>query len=124
MLIRLLEKLAKGAAASRRTAHNDDDDEDNEAEDDDDSDVDGYDMDEDIGMLGVQPSQSKVDRTTLQRLAMPLFASALTHTRAATSMRLWDMDIVRVSSLWVSTTLRSPCHNLQSRLRRRFLLEL
>ncbi|KAI0750412.1 hypothetical protein C8Q74DRAFT_1309949 [Fomes fomentarius] len=70
VLIRLLEKLAKGVAASRRTAHNDpasDDDEDSGAEDDDDSDMDGYDMDEDIGMLGVQPSQSKVDRTTLQR---------------------------------------------------------
>ena len=120
MLIRLLEKLAKAAATSKRVAQSgttSDDDMEGDAEDEDDSDMDGYDIDED-GILGVQSTQTKADRSILQRSALFLFVLAMTHISAAISTRLSGLDITQASSLSESTTLPSPSRYLRSRLQK------
>ncbi|KAI0708751.1 hypothetical protein C8T65DRAFT_649990 [Cerioporus squamosus] len=64
-LMRLLERLAKGVAMSKKIAQSDDEEDDEDVEDDDD--VGAYDMDDDMGMIGAQPGNSKFDRPMLQR---------------------------------------------------------
>ena len=69
LLMRLLEKLAKRAATYRQAVKSAaSDDEEDENDDDDEDDAEEYDIDEEIGMLGAQPGQSKLDRSILQRL--------------------------------------------------------
>ncbi|RPD55194.1 hypothetical protein L227DRAFT_579837 [Lentinus tigrinus ALCF2SS1-6] len=112
-LMRLLEKLAKGVATSKNAQSDDDDDEDVE----DDDEIDGYDMDDDIGLLGAQPGNSKFDRSMLQRhfneivaygyypgyipfgvddfaLSASLPAKSLVDTIPARALMAWDKQLL------------------------------
>ena len=70
MLMRLLERLAKSAATSKKGSQSDS--EDDIDQDDEDEDVGAYDIDDDMGMLGNQPGNSKLDRSMLQRCVVSL----------------------------------------------------
>ncbi|RDX46333.1 hypothetical protein OH76DRAFT_1407058 [Lentinus brumalis] len=114
-LMRLLEKLAKGVATSKKTAQSDDEDDDEDIEDDDD--LGAYDVDDDMGMLGAQPGNSKFDRTALQRhfneivaygyypgfipfglddfaLSVSLPAKSLADTISARALMAWDKHLL------------------------------
>ena len=70
MLMRLLERLAKSATTSKKGSQSDS--EDDIDQDDEDEDVGAYDIDDDMGMLGNQAGNSKLDRSMLQRCVVSL----------------------------------------------------